>query len=193
MAARYSVPGPARKPLAFLRIRLRFRACLGPPFTRGMVSSFPNKWSQRHSPDHLGGHGCAGDAPALAGSSSSLPVAGGDDQTGPIGPENLLSLQFYYACAPPSAAALAAARRRVRLRAATLPGLMNTPISFRSRRACVSETIAAFRSLRRLLAGRALIRCDVNAWWRLSLPVLVTRKRLAIALLGFIALRGMPC
>src|SRR5690242_2916636 len=77
IAARYSVPGPARKPLAFLRIRLRFRACLGPPFTRGMVSSFRNKWSQRHSPDHLGGHGCAGDAPALAGSSSSLPVAGG--------------------------------------------------------------------------------------------------------------------
>src|SRR3954470_7772181 len=69
---------------------------------------------------------------------------------------------------------------------------MKTPISFRSRRACVSETIAALRSLRRLLAGRALIRCDVNAWWRLSLPVLVTRKRFAIALLGFIALRGMP-
>src|SRR5438270_7631539 len=55
IADRYSVPGPARKPLAFLRTRLRFRACLGPPFTRGMVSSFRSMWSQRHSPDQLSG------------------------------------------------------------------------------------------------------------------------------------------
>src|ERR1700677_910617 len=50
-AERYCVPGEATKPLARFKTRLRLRACVGPPLTRGMVKSFQRLfWSQRHSP-----------------------------------------------------------------------------------------------------------------------------------------------
>src|SRR4028118_2069326 len=51
-------------------------------------------------------------------------------------------------------------------------------------RACPSARMADPRSLRRLLALRALIRCGVCAWGRLTLPVLVALNRLATLLLG---------
>src|SRR5690349_172535 len=60
-----------------------------------------------------------------------------------------------------------------------------TPMRRRMFLARPSWRTAGRPSLRLVLELRALIRCEVLAWWRLSLPFLVTLKRLAMLLFGF--------
>src|SRR5690606_39068043 len=84
-----------------------------------------------------------------------------------------------------AALALAAFSARSRRRCAARSGFrLLIPISFRTLPAIVSDMIAAFRRCRFCLLVRALSRCEVIAWCRLTLPVLVTLKRLNAALFG---------